>query len=156
MDNRYAPPQAKVDDIAPAGGVITPTMIDALRGTRAWVLLFGILLLIGSAFMILGGVMMIFGGALVAGEAETGMVTGMGVAYLLFAVLYIFPAIHLVRYSSAISRLTTSGAAQDMEDALNHQRKFWRFVGVIAVVMIVLMVVGMVAAVLIPVLAQMG
>jgi len=74
----------------------------------------------------------------------------MGVVYLLMAFLYIFPATYLVKYSSAIGRLVSDGRPVDMEAALDQQRKFWKFAGVLALISIVLMVLGMAAAIALP------
>ncbi|MDG1895086.1 MAG: hypothetical protein P8J37_09270 [Fuerstiella sp.] len=57
-------------------------LIQLLTETRSWVRLFGILMLIGGAFMLLAVAM---GG----GAARMGV---MGVIYLPFAFLYIYPA----------------------------------------------------------------
>ena len=54
MANHYAPPQANVDDVTAPGQMITDEMIESLRGTKGWVLLVGIMSLIGAAFMVLG------------------------------------------------------------------------------------------------------
>src|SRR5207244_11902494 len=56
MANQYAPPQANVDDVTPGGGSITARMVDAMRGTKPWGLLIGILLFVGAAFSVIGGV----------------------------------------------------------------------------------------------------
>jgi len=154
MANHYAPPQANVDDVAPAGQGITGEMIEALRGTKGWVLLIGILTLIGAGFMVLGGIGMLFGsafmGAAGAGAPPAAVFAGMGVFYLIFAVLYIFPGLFLIKYSTAIGRLVNSGQANDMEDALHQQRKFWKFIGVLFIVMMVLGIVGVIAAIAFP------
>ena len=162
MANHYAPPQANVDDVTPSGQMITGAMIDALRGTKGWVLLIGILSFIGTAFMILGGVGMLFGSAFMgaaggrAGGPPAAMIAGMGVVYLVMAVVYIFPGLFLIKYSSAIGRLLGSGQAQDMEDALIQQRKFWKFMGVFFVIFLVLMVVGIIAAIALPLMMAKG
>lgn len=155
MANHYAPPRANVDDVTPSGQNITGEMIESLRGTKTWVLLVGILSLIGAGFMVLAGVAMLFGSAFMGsvggeGASPPGMLIGMGVGYILFAVIYIFPGLFLIRYSSAIGRLLSSGQAQDMEDALNQQRKFWKLIGVLVLIMFVIMVVGVIAAIALP------
>ena len=156
MANHYAPPRANVDDVTPSGQNITGEMIESLRGTKGWVLLFGILSFIGAGFMVLAGVGMMFGSAFMgsaggaAGAPPATMIAGMGVGYIVLAVIYIFPGLLLIRYSSAIGRLLSSGQAQDMEDALNQQRKFWKLMGVFFIVMLVLMVVGVIAAISLP------
>jgi hypothetical protein len=90
-------------------------------------------------------------GAAGAGAPPAGMMAGLGIVYLVLALLYIFPALYLLKYSSSIGRFVGSGRAGDLEDALQQQRKFWKFVGVLAIVMMVMFVLGMIAAIAIPV-----
>lgn len=159
MANHYAPPQANVDDVTAPGQMITDEMIESLRGTKGWVLLVGIMSLIGAAFMVLGGIGILFSSALMSGAAggpSAAMLTGMGVGYIVLAVIYIFPGLFLIKYSSAIGRLLSSGQAQDMEDALNQQRKFWKLIGVLFLIFVVLFVVGMIAAISLPFLMGGG
>lgn len=159
MANPYAPPQANVGDRAPGEGAITEEMINALRGTKGWVLLIGILMFLGAALTSLGGIVAMFGSAMMGasvGGAPAGMFIGMGVVYILMAVIYVFLGLYLVKYSSAISRLINSGQAVDLEAALQQQRKFWRLAGVLALIMIVFMVLGIIAAIAIPALMGVG
>ena len=159
MANHYAPPQANVDDVTAPGQAITDEMIESLRGTKGWVLLVGILGLVGSGFMVLGGVGILFSSAFMRGAAggpPAAMLAGMGVGYLVFAIIYVFPSLYLIKYSSAIGRLLNSGQAQDMEDALHQQRKFWKLIGVLFLVIVVLFVVGMIAAIAVPLMALGG
>ena len=154
MTDVYTAPQS--DMAAPNAklGAITEEMVNALRGTKGWVLLIGILMFIGAAFMVIAALGMILGGAAMGAAGQgipTGMLAGMGVGYLVFAMLYIFPATYLVKYSSAIGRLVSDGRPVDMEAALDQQRKFWKFAGVLALISIVLAVVGIVAAIAVPV-----
>jgi hypothetical protein len=75
-----------------------------------------------------------------------------GLAYAAAGVVYVFPALYLSRYASAIRELLISGQASDMESALGHQKSFWRFIGVMtlvflclyALVLVVLLAIGMV------------
>lgn len=153
MTDAYTPPQSDLTGHNPKVGAITEEMVNALRGTKGWVLLIGILIFIGAAFMVLAGIGMIAGGAAIGGAAPgmpSGMFAGMGIAYLLIALLYIFPALYLIKYSSAIGRLVSGGQEADMEAALHQQRKFWKFVGVLALIGTVLSVVGIVAAIALP------
>ena len=60
------------------------------------------------------------------------------------ALLYLYPAVLLAKYASAIKRFRYSRAMPDLEAALRHQRYFWRFVGIIFIVMIAVMLLAMV------------
>lgn len=154
MSNRYAPPGAVVDDAALAGGVISTEMIEALRGTKSWVMLIGILLFIAAAFSVLAGLGIGFSGMITgrmqANSPPAAFFLGMGAVYVFMALIDIFLGLYLVRYSSAIGRLVQSGAAAEMEAALEAQRKFWKLAGIVALVMLVLMIVGVVAAISLP------
>lgn len=160
MANPYAPPQANVGDRTPGEGSITEEMVNALRGTKGWVLLIGVLMFLAAALTSLGGIVAMFGSALMGagakGGAPAGLFIGMGAMYLLMAAIYVFLGLYLVKYSSAIGRLIGSGQAADMEAALQQQRKFWRLAGVLALIMIVFMVLGIIAAIAIPTLMGMG
>jgi Na+/melibiose symporter-like transporter len=152
MANPYAPPQSSVADVAPAGGAITEDILAAMRGTKPWVLLIGILLFLSAAFLVLGAFAMFAGSAVmgVGTGAPRGVMFGMSAFYLVGTVIYILLGVYLVKYSSAIARLLAGGHTADLEDALDQQRKFWKLAGILAVIAIVLMVIGMVAAIAIP------
>src|SRR5256714_8290280 len=104
MANQYAPPQANVADVAQAGSAITVRMVDAMRGTKPWVLLIGILLFLVAVFSAIGGLAAMTGMAMMAGAgagtgAPAGMFVGIGVVYLIASLIYIFLGIYLVKYS---------------------------------------------------------
>ncbi|TXH68054.1 MAG: hypothetical protein E6Q83_15780 [Thiothrix sp.] len=64
--------------------------------------------------------------------------------YLLIAVIYFIASLYLLRYANAIKRAVTGLSAADMEAALEAQASFWKLVGILAIVSIVLMIVFMV------------
>jgi beta-lactamase regulating signal transducer with metallopeptidase domain len=74
----------------------------------------------------------------------------LGGVYIVMALLYLFPAIYLSRYAKAITRLQQSRAVAELENALHQQKSFWKFVGVMAVIGMVVTVIGIVAAITIP------
>src|SRR5256885_16217933 len=109
MANQYAPPQATVADVAQAGSAITVRMVDAMRGTKPWVLLIGILLFLVAVFSAIGGLAAMTGMAMMAGAgagsgAPAGMVVGIGGGYLIGSPIYIFFCVFLVEYSSGLCR----------------------------------------------------
>ena len=157
MNNQYAPPQSDVADMNRSNATgITNSMIDAMRGTKPWVLLIGIVLIISAIFMLLGTLGIFAAGALSQESmgAEAGVILGVGAMYALMSIIYILMGIYLFKYSSAIGRLLQSASVVDMEEALNSQRKFWKIAGVITAVMLVVMVIGIIAAMAIPFLTM--
>ena len=152
MTNQYAPPTSNLDALPSEGGGITSAMLEALRKTKGWVLLVGIMLFLGAAFTVLMAVVMVFAGDMFGGAkgVPKGMGIGIGMLYLVFAFVYGMLGLHLVRYSSAISRLIGDGSSESMETALQHQQKFWRLAGFLMLLFLIFAVLGIVAAIAIP------
>jgi hypothetical protein len=74
---------------------------------------------------------------------------GMGAMYLLMAVFYVYPAIKLWSYGSRIGKLKSSLSVADLNASLHEQRRFWKFTGIVVIIMMIiylLFVVGLVAA----------
>jgi hypothetical protein len=153
----YRPPRADLSRRpAPAAATaITRNMIDSLVKTRPWVLLIGIVMIVGCVFMVFAGLAM-FAIGNIAGLGGEGLGptagAGIGAAYLVLAVLYFFPALYLMRYAGAIKRIGPANPAA-MEEALARQASFWRLVGILTVLLIGLYVV---AIAVIAVIAVMG
>lgn len=151
---------------APGGGTYAPDVpqgaVEALRGTRPWVLLLSILGFLFAALVFFAGLaVMLGGGAFLMGveggdAASGGMMFGLGLVYLLLALLYLVPSLYLYRYASRIARMLGGGGAAALVEALEQQRRFWRLAGIVALVMIVLYVVALVAVVLAGVVGAFG
>lgn len=152
MTNPYASPEADLTKGSSGGEGVSEATIEALRGTKKWVRLVGILLVIVAVLTALGGVAMMFGlavGARGGGDA-VGLMAGAGGSYLFIAAIYGVLGRYLLGYSSAISRLLEDGQLTSLETALQQQQKFWRIAGGLATIMVVLFVIGIGAAILIP------
>jgi len=104
---------------------------------------------IGSIFMVVYGVMMTFFGVMI-GQPQmpppsqmppgakppdmTAFMSVMGVFYLFLAIFYVIPSVKLWKFGSAIKRLALSGSNTDLEQAIDQQRSFWKFVGILIIV----------------------
>lgn len=132
---------------------VTPAMLEALRSTGPWVRFLSILAFVGAGFMILVGALVIGVGLVAGGDEEMsgGLFAVMGLIYLVGAVLYIVGALHLFRYAGAIRRAVRHPVdLSAMEAALVHQKSFWKFSGIMAIIMLVVYVPGVLAAIAIP------
>ncbi len=149
------------------GEAVTEGVLRALRGTKGWVKFLSILLFIGAVLMCLLGLFMfgmtLIGGGLASASEEVGSAMAafggiigagvVGVIYVTFGVLYIYPGMKLWAYASGIERLLKDRSSLSLEKALDEQRRFWKFAGIIALVMIVLYVVVIVGVLMIGVVA---
>jgi len=153
MNNQYEPPQSHVADVSPASAEgITTFMVEAMRRTKPWVLLIGIVLIISAAFMILATFGIFAASTMSLGNEGPGAGTmlGIGGMYAIMSVIYLMLGIYLFKFSSAIGRLLLISSVVNMEDTLDAQRKFWKFAGLLTAVMLVVMVIGFAAAIAIP------
>jgi hypothetical protein len=151
----YKPPGGRVDDLGgtrPGGpgdlgwGPVTPTMVEHLQGTRPWVLFLSILGFVFSGFMVIAALGM---AAMGMASGDVGVAGGLalGLFYLILAFVYVLISLYLFRYATSIGGLTASRASVDMEDALRHQKTFWRVLGIMSVLYLVLTVVAVVVMV---------
>jgi hypothetical protein len=125
-----------------APGTVGEIAVEMLRQTRPWVMFLSILSFVFAAFALLGGLMMLVAGAIASSASSGGPPMALlGLVYLPLAALYVYPGIKLWSYGSAIGRLVASRASGDLEAALQHQKSFWKFTGIAAIVVIVFYVI---------------
>ncbi|MFN7219830.1 MAG: hypothetical protein ACK5UX_04220 [Burkholderiales bacterium] len=131
---------------------VTSPMLDSLRGTRRWVTLVSVLLMVFAGITLLGGVIVT---AMTGPEPRDAVVLRliMMAIYLLVGAAYVALSVYLWRYARAIKHLDSQVAQTHLEHALEHQRKFWRLAGVLATLVIGFTFFGMVSAVVVPMFA---
>lgn len=154
VQDAYAPPRSVVRDVSGGSGVMSERVVASLRKTRPWVLFIAIIGFIFTALMVVASVPMFLGGSMmggldtgVPGMPGTGFMVGIGVMYLLMAVVYFMASLYLLRYASAIKRAVTGLNASDMESALEAQASFWKLIGILSIVSIVVTIVFMVVGI---------
>ena len=89
-------------------------------------------------FAILGTIAAV-GFALAAGGVGPGLFLGALYGFITF--IYWFIAKSLTGYASRINRLSASESVRDLEDALESQKNFWKTVGIITLVTILIYIV---------------
>ena len=129
---------------------------DLLRRTAPWAQFIAIVMFIGSGFMILGGLLAAIG--LAAGLAtglgeESGRqiapVAVLGVLYAVFGAINLVPAIFLSRFAGRLRRYVAEPRAETLESALDAQRAYWKFMGVLMIAGIACAIVVAFAAVVV-------
>jgi hypothetical protein len=127
-------------------------MVKSLRETRPWTRLLSILGFIGVAFSILAGSAMIVGRNFFPVSDKAPPLAFLGIIYILTSVFYLVPSIWLSRYSSAISSFLKESDAIQLAKAIAYQKSFWKFVGIMVLVLMAIAVLGIIAAILVPTL----
>ena len=113
---------------------VSTRTIELLNQTRPWVSLMGVLLWIGTVLMAIGSAFAVIAG-LAAGQVGMVFIGGL---YVVFTVVYGYLARSLTGYASRINRLNASERVEDLEDAIESQKNFWRTVGILTLVGIIL------------------
>ncbi len=157
------PPQPSVAVPPPAApAVLSPLGQQYLDQTRPWVRFMSILAFIGAGFMALAGAGIMLAG--LAGGFSDGGAGGMfgaiggvvlGGVYLGMACLYIAPGVFLHRFAGSIRQLKLAPNAVALEAALRHQRSFWRYIGIMSLVGLILGVIAVILAVVIGIAGAM-
>lgn len=149
LANPYASPSANLYGSASGGGAdaVAPSTIAILSATKPWVRFMSVLMWIGVAFMLLfaagmGVISMIGASKFMSSGPFGGMqLTILAGVYGVLAFVYVFPAIKLWKYANRIGSLGATHSITDLDAALNEQRSFWKFVGVMTIIMISLYIV---------------
>jgi hypothetical protein len=114
--------------------------ITQLQRTKPWVRFFGVIMWLGSILMLLGGAAFLVLALVGLGSQASGMpkemMIGMAGGYILMGFLYIYPTIKIWGYGTAIGNLVGSRSADDLVKALDLQRAFWKFIGIMMIILL--------------------
>ncbi len=129
-------------------------LLTPLITTKFWVRLCSIMGFISTVFMLIAGVGVLAVGSLAGGAhgANTAMPILIGILYIVFSALYFFPSLFLAKYASSISAAQESMNVNDIVKALDKQKSFWKFAGITVLVMLGCMLLGILGAIMIPIL----
>ncbi len=110
----------------------------ALVQTRPWVRFISVMMFIGSGFMVLAGLALAVVGLAGAGAAPQRAVgVALGVGYVVMSLIYIIPAVFLWRYADRINAFARERSTGALASALEVQKSFWKFIGVLILIVMV-------------------
>jgi hypothetical protein len=133
---------------APAA-TLSPSIARILTDTQPWARTMGILGFVTVGFMILGGL-----AAGVVGVATGNLQSVMlMIFYPVLGILYIVPSMYLLRYANRIRDFAAQGHISQLESALDAQRAFWKFVGILTIISISVSILAVMAAIVFGILA---
>jgi hypothetical protein len=126
------------------------SLLSPLAQTKPWVLLCAIIGIVSAGFIILAGIFMLVGfSTFMATEmGSSGAIAAVSVLYVIMGVVAIIPPYWLLKYSGAIKQAIRSQDLRDVALALNYQKSFWKFVGILMAIYVALMLLSLVLAVL--------
>jgi len=131
----YKAPQASLD--APSSdpsAPVPPAVVQLLAQTRPWVKLIAVLFFIAIGLMVIAFAFVV---VVVGKTAQSGIVSATTfIPLAIVMLLYVLPTVYLWQYAGNIRRLQAGGGMRALEEALASQKSFWKYVGVLAVVML--------------------
>lgn len=131
-----------------AGVHHTPAMLEGLKHTRPWVLFLTVLGFIGGGLFCFLGLFVMIASIAGGSQGELWVVAFTGLFYVAGGGLYLFVAALLYRYQRAIGAAVQSDQTEEVEEALDAQRGFWKTMGIAVIVSFVLGVLAMVGAII--------
>jgi hypothetical protein len=93
----------------------------------------GLLIIVAFAMMGSGSLLSAFS----PGLAGAGMGLGMGIAYLFVALIYLYPAYALFKFSSCTKKGINTGNQELINDGFRHQKNMYRFFGIMLIILII-------------------
>ena len=133
---------------------VTDQMINSMRPTKMWTKFLSIMGFIMSGFVVLVGIFITLAGNLLPQAQGAKIPPFLGLIYIFFSIFYIIPSVYLFKYSSALGRFLGNKMESELESALSYQKSFWKFTGIVCVIGIIFAVVGIVAAIAIPLMVK--
>ena len=136
-------------DLNPTSSLITEKAIGFLSETAKWAKFLSILGFIMVGLMVIGALsismmMSIPGGGSLTGGMSTGLLT---VVYLIMAGVYFFPVYYLFKFSQNLSAAISSGSSDSYEKAFEYQKSQYKFVGIMAIVVLSLYLIIILVAI---------
>jgi len=132
---------------------LTQQAQDFLKETAKWAMFLSILGFIGLAFMLLGGLAMFAAGSAIdSASGDMGMMGAfpssvLGAIYLIMAILYFFPVMYLFKFASNTKQAISDRNSEMLTNSLGSLKSHYKFVGILAIVMIVTYIVGIIVAI---------
>ncbi len=151
-NDHYAAPNASLDN----SNTGSRDLLQPLLATKPWVRLCSIIGFVMTGFMVLAGVLMMIGMGAVASMGNDPSMAGMGIGfgifgglfYILMSLLYFFPSLFLHRFANSIAQADRTNSQDDMVRALEYQKSFWKFVGIVTLIFIGFFVLGILFAII--------
>jgi ABC-type glycerol-3-phosphate transport system permease component len=127
---------------------------DILRRTVPWVRFMSVLLFISCGVMMIGGLLFTIAmavGLASASDRPGGAVPAVaaGLAYCGMGLINLIPAVFLMRFAGRAKAYVAAQTTDHLEQALDAQRSYWKFMGIF-------MIVGFVGAICVFVIAAIA
>ncbi|HPF93262.1 MAG TPA: hypothetical protein PLV65_04975 [Tenuifilaceae bacterium] len=130
MENIVANSEVKLSQMA----------VENLKRTIPWMRFLSIVGFVFCGFMVLVALLLLFG----LGSAMAGVGKFAGIAYLLIALLMFYIYKYLFGYANGLKASFESNSSVELDAAFDMQRKFWKILGIVAIVYVALIALALI------------
>ena len=119
--------------------LITEKGKDDLITTAKWTYFYAIISLIGAAFQVLTGIILLVSKHVIGNqqiELSTTMLIPLGIIYILLGAILIIPAVYLLYFAEKTEKAIAENDVEMMEQAINRMKSYWKFMGILTIVLL--------------------
>jgi hypothetical protein len=132
-ENPYQSPSSAPGISTEAEGRVSQRSVELLVATRPWVRFISVLLFLSFGLMIIVTSVISFRDMVVPAAAGAMFV------YALFAAFfYLVPAVYLNSFANRITWVARTSSTSHLEQALEAQKSFWKYVGILLLIIFAL------------------
>jgi hypothetical protein len=125
---------------------LPPLVLKHLKQTKPWVQFIAVVGFVGTGLLFIIGLLLILGAGVLSSlsqDAFGGLPLGIvGLLYAALACLYFFPALYLKRFAAGIRKALAGDPMKGIEEAIKHQKSFWRFAGIMLLIAILMLAIA--------------
>jgi hypothetical protein len=130
------------------GRVLNDTALFYLKSVSPWLRFLGIINYIVCGLMAAGGLIVLIAEPLLANLGMGGeMGFLIGISYLLSSLAMFFPAHFMYSFGSRIRDYFLSGAEEEIAFAFKYNKSYWKYCGVITIIILALTPIGISVAI---------
>lgn len=130
---------------------LSKNSISDLTEIRKWTLFFAILGFVGIGLMVLGGFIMGIVGSVggLLGNREVAFLGIITVFYILLAIVYFFPVLYLLKFSTNMKLAVEKSDQNKLTAAFQFLKSHFKYVGIVTIVIFGLYILGIIIAMLV-------
>ena len=108
-----------------------------LKTAAMWSKFMAILGFVGVGFIVLGVIVLVITGSILEDELDFPFpIALLGIPYLAMAVLVFFPTMYLFLFSQKTAKASTINQTILLEDAFDYLKCYWKFKGILTIILI--------------------
>ena len=120
--------------------------VKFLKESKGWAMFLAILGFIGAGFMIIAAVIMFGAGSLIG--RQLGLPGGiLGLVYLIFGVVMVFPPVFLFRFAQKAGTACANNDSAALKESLKNLRSNLKLKGILYIVLIAVYIIIIIAAI---------